>query len=280
MWARVGSQDGTQALTLGLGDETLQLVRNLHLQRFDGLVLLLRKAAACLGMTIHVGQIRFDVEDGCAVHQVGSIHFDDRTLRCVEVDGENTHTGKPDMVGTERAAGGPYTHASVAAQAWWAHSGTPRFAVVSLTEIPQKPDVAVAFQSAQRIGIPVFGSEDDACRQSAHQSALARNPKLGGEISMYVRDDMHGGRLFAALQKAHHIENPCCGEAKGKCPPYTRHTPVTGETEQVAQRERDDEIGKEGYPYHGFHVGHSTKGVGKDALHGITVLIDAQGDDE
>lgn len=163
----------------------------MYIKRSDALVLLLCKASQGIAVAIGEGQIGLDVEDGSPVHQVGSINLDDRSLACVEMDGKDTYTGQTDVIGTERTARGPYTHALIPSQTGRSNCGSPRLPIMSFTEIPQKPDVAETFQSTQGIGIAILGSKDDAGRQTVDQTALPGNPKLGGEVGVYVCNDFH-----------------------------------------------------------------------------------------
>ena len=191
MRTRVGGQYGTHALTLLLGDEMFQMGRDAHLQRLYALILLLSKAPSGIGVTIRKGQIGLDVQDGCAIHQVGSIHTDDRSLTGVEVDGQDAYAGQADVVGTERTARGPYTHAPVATQTGRTNGGTPRLAVMRLAEIPQKPDVTETLEASQGFGIAKLRGEDDAGRQTNDQAALTGDSKLGGEVGVDVCNDFH-----------------------------------------------------------------------------------------
>ena len=95
------------------------------------------------------------------------------------------------MVGTERTARGPYTHAPVATQTGRTNGGTPRLAVMRLAEIPQKPDVTETLEPSQGIGIAKLRGEDDAGRQTNDQAALTGDSKLGGEVGVDVCNDFH-----------------------------------------------------------------------------------------
>ena len=73
---------------------------------------------------------------------------------------------------------------------------------------------------------------------------------------------------------------PCTGEAEGEGKPDAYQAPIENETEQIACREGDDEVGNEGIEHDRFHIGNAAEGIGVVALHAVAELIDDERDDE
>ena len=72
----------------------------------------------------------------------------------------------------------------------------------------------------------------------------------------------------------------CTGESEGEGKPDAGQAPIEHEAEEVARRERDDEISNESDVHHRFHVGNAAEGIGIVALHAVAELIDDERDDE
>lgn len=76
-------------------------------------------------MTVGEGKIRFDVEDRCAVHQVGTFDVDDGAVGRIELNPADLDRGEADGVGAEGRAGGKDSHAHVAAETRGTDGGGP-----------------------------------------------------------------------------------------------------------------------------------------------------------
>ena len=90
----------------------------------------------CIGVRVGKGKVGFDVQNGCAIHKVGTLHVDDWTIWRVEFnlcypDGRETY-----VVWSEGRTCGPYPHAPVAAKAGRTNGGRP-LVRMCLTKIPK-----------------------------------------------------------------------------------------------------------------------------------------------
>ena len=86
---------------------------------------------------------------------------------------------------------------------------------------------------------------------------------------------------FANLLAETEIEHqPCAGESEREGEPDARQTAIEYESEQIARRQGDEEIGDEGNVHHWFDIGYSAQGVGVIALQAIAKLVDDERKDE
>ena len=83
--------------------------------------------------------------------------------------------------------------------------------------------------------------------------------------------------LFPEAKVEHYS---CAGETEGEGKPNACQAPIENETEQIACRKGDDEIGNEGIEHDRFHIGNAAEGIGIVALHAVAELIDDERDDE
>ena len=72
----------------------------------------------------------------------------------------------------------------------------------------------------------------------------------------------------------------CTGKSEGEGEPDTGQAPIEHEAEEVARRERDDEIGNEGIEHDRLNIGNTAEGIGIVALHAVAELVDDERDDE
>ena len=86
--------------------------------------------------------------------------------------------------------------------------------------------------------------------------------------------------LFYLLAESEIEHQPCAGESEREGEPDAGQAPIENETEQIACRKGDDEIGDEGDVHHRFHIGNAAEGIGIVALHAVAELIDDERDDE
>lgn len=75
-WTGVLGENAAKGFSLLSGESSSHLHRHLHLQRLP--LLFIDEAAAGLGMAVGISDVWLDVEDGCAVHQVGPQHMQHR----------------------------------------------------------------------------------------------------------------------------------------------------------------------------------------------------------
>ena len=73
---------------------------------------------------------------------------------------------------------------------------------------------------------------------------------------------------------------PCAGESEREGKPDAYQAPIENETEQIACRKGDDEIGNEGIEHDRLNIGNAAEGIGVVALHAVAELIDDERDDE
>ena len=86
---------------------------------------------------------------------------------------------------------------------------------------------------------------------------------------------------FANLMSESEIEHQSCtGESEWEGEPDAGQAPVEDETEQIACRKGDDEVGYEGNVHHRLNIGNAAEGIGIVALHAVAELVDDERDDE
>lgn len=190
MWARVAGEDGGEGLPQAGGEVVMAACFLRDDDSQGGGVHVGSPAAGGIGMGVGKGQVGLDVQYGGAVHQVGTLHVYHRALGGVRFDAEDADRGETDIVGTERRARGPYTHAAVAAEAGRADGRRP-LVRVGHAEVPQQPDVGETLQAAQGIHVAVLGGEDYARLQAVDQSALAWDAELTIEVVVDVGYGYH-----------------------------------------------------------------------------------------
>ena len=89
------------------GQQPLRVVYGQRLRRCRG-----GEAAAGVGVAVGIREVGLDVEDGCAVDEVGALDHQHGAW----LDTQEPHTGETDGVGPEGAAGGEDPYPLVAAQ--------------------------------------------------------------------------------------------------------------------------------------------------------------------
>ena len=70
------------------------------------------------------------------------------------------------------------------------------------------------------------------------------------------------------------------GESEREGEPDACQSPIEYETEQVACRKGNDEIGDEGDVHHRLYIGNAAEGIGVGALHSVAELVDDERYDE
>ena len=100
-----------------------------------------REAGRGIRVAVGVWDIRFDVVDGGAVHQVGPAHQQHRANVRPVLDALQFYAGKPQGVGPERRAGGEHAHAGIAAQTGRSDRGGPVVPHCA-RKLPDQPDMA------------------------------------------------------------------------------------------------------------------------------------------
>ena len=86
--------------------------------------------------------------------------------------------------------------------------------------------------------------------------------------------------LFYLLAESEIEHQSCTGESEWEGKPDAGQSPIEYETEQVACRKGDDEIGNEGIEHDRLNIGNAAEGIGVVALHAVAELIDDERDDE
>ena len=200
-------QHAPQALLLGGGDAGPEGrvafdVEVVHLG-------LAREALGGVGVAVGVGNIGLDVVDGGAVHEVGSPHDEDGAHVGTNLDFFQLDAGQAQRIGPEGRAGGENAHAGVAAEAGRADRGRPGVPH-GPGELPDQPDVAEIFQTADGVRVAVLGGEDNFAPQAVHKAALARDAELGGKGGVDVGDDLQG-HIFGCF----HLINLCRSRRRG-----------------------------------------------------------------
>ena len=118
------------------------------------------EAAGSISVAIAVRNVGLDVENGCAVHQVGSPNMQYSSKLCTLLHTQQFDTGKSQIIGPERGASGKNTHAGVAAKSGWTDSRGPAIAH-GFRKLPNDPKMGEFLDSPQGVGIAEFRLKDD-----------------------------------------------------------------------------------------------------------------------
>ena len=112
----------------------------MHFDLADGL----GEATLGFGMGVRVRQVRFDIDDGRSVHQIGAGDDDFGPVRPVEINLFDFYARKRDRVRAEARSGRENAEALVPAESRRAHGRAPGAANV-FRKNPHDPQVAKAF---------------------------------------------------------------------------------------------------------------------------------------
>ena len=72
----------------------------------------------------------------------------------------------------------------------------------------------------------------------------------------------------------------CTGESEREGEPDAGQSPIEHETEQIACRKGDDEIGDEGNVHHRLYIGNTAEGIRVVALQTVAELVNDERNDE
>ena len=150
-------------------------------------------------MAIRKGQIGLDVQNGRAVHEIGSGHMEHRTVLGVQLHVQQLHGGQTDGIGAEGGTGGKDAHTGFAPQPGWQHRGRPTLPD-GLGKDPQQPQVGIAFHAPQSVGIAVFRLKNNGRYHFLHQTALAGDSEFGCVVIVNRGDGLafHGSASFCS----------------------------------------------------------------------------------
>ena len=112
----------------------------MHFDLADGL----GEATRGFGVGVRVRQVRFDIDDGRSVHQIGAGDDDFGPFRPVDINALDFYARKRDRVRAETRSGREYAEALVPAESRRANCRAPSAANV-LRKNPHNPEVAKAF---------------------------------------------------------------------------------------------------------------------------------------
>ena len=135
------------------------------------------KAAAGSRMAVGIGNVGLDVENGRAIHQVGSTHVYHRPAGRVPLHMIETHRREADAVGTEWRARGKHPYPLVASQQGRAHHEAGSCMTIG-RKMPQQPQVIKLLDATQGVTLAVTGLKSDCTRQLLDEATLLGNAKL------------------------------------------------------------------------------------------------------
>ncbi len=182
---RIFRQDKSQEFALFLRNLFKKRFRDANRKRRK--TNFLRKASPRLGKRIRIRQIRFDVDDRGAVHQVCARNDDFRTFRRNGFDSFDFHDGKGDGIRSKGRTRRKDAHSPISAKTRRAN-GRAETASNVFRKNPEQPQVRKAFQSAERIRVSKPFLENDRRSQVFQNAALPRNTELFGEIRPDMRN--------------------------------------------------------------------------------------------
>ena len=152
------SQDGQQPFPLGRRDLIQQRIREEDFQRArPGLK---GESSFGIGVGVGIGKIGLNVVNRGPVDQIRTGNMQNRPFGRALFDLFQAHAGKADAVGPKGGSGGENPHSGVAAQTGRADGGGP-IAARHLGKLPDQPNVRVALQTSERVGISKGGLEDN-----------------------------------------------------------------------------------------------------------------------
>ena len=137
----------------------------------------IHKTTSGIRMRIGIHHIRLDVVDRSAIHQVSTLHMDNRSIGTIPLYPRKSNGRQADIVGAKRAASGKDAHLLISAQHRRTHYGTIRPMLVG-RELPYQPQIIKALDTTQGIGISILRFKDNLSFQLFHQSCLLRYSKL------------------------------------------------------------------------------------------------------
>ena len=167
----------------------------MHFDLADGL----GEAACGFGVVVRVRQVRFDIDDGRSVHQIGAGDDDFGAFRPVEINLFDFYARKRDRVRAKARSGCENAQALVPAESRRAHSRAPSAANV-LRKNPHDPQVAKALETAQGICIAKLRLKANDRPQILYETALTRNTKLFSKVALDTRNNFKRDILHELLK--------------------------------------------------------------------------------
>ena len=158
----------------------------------------LGKTTGGLGHGIGVRQVRLDVYDRRAVHEVGTADRNGGSILPRQVDFLDFDAAHGQGIRPKAAARRKHAQPHIATKTGRAYRRLPGVAHV-FRKNPQEPQMTKAFQPTQRIGIPEFRLKDNRRTQILQKPALPRNPELvrkiapdaGNDLESYLIERLH-----------------------------------------------------------------------------------------
>lgn len=187
MGARVlgeGIDEGSTEEGVQRGKEIVGIVDRQRSGRGGG-----SKAATGIGVTVGIRKIGLDIENGCAVNEVGTRHNEDMSLIGSHLDTQKAHAGEPYGVGTKGAAGGEDPYPFVATKTRGADCGRPVLAFGKV-ELPKKPEVVKLVNTTEGFGNTVVRLEYHTAF-IVDEASLPRHAEFLFERGFYVGDGLH-----------------------------------------------------------------------------------------
>ena len=157
-----------------------------------------REAADGVRVAVAVGNVRLDVKNWGAIHQVCAAYVQNRAKFPGLLHTQKTDAGQPQIVGAEGGAGGEDPHPGVSTQPGRAHSGKPTLPD-SLGKLPDDPQMGKVLNAPQSVGIAEFRLKDNGGAEGFHQPALPGDAEFGGKVAVHPGNDLNIDRIHYAL---------------------------------------------------------------------------------
>ena len=145
-------------------------------------------------MAIALGQIRLNVIDRRAVHQVTAADIKHRPLIFCIFDCIKFDAGKSHRIWPKRRPCGENPQSFIAAQKRRSDRRAPVLTAAS-RKLPDQPDMGKILKAAKGLSDPVFLFKDDLALDFLNEAALAGQSEFIGKIRINVCNDFHGFSL-------------------------------------------------------------------------------------
>ena len=164
-----------------------QFCRKVHSQK--KVSRLISKTTGGIRLTVTVGDIGFDIENRCSVHQIRSANMEYRAVFLGVLHIQQSDTGQSQVIGTERGAGCKYPHSGVSTQAWRTNGWRPAFPH-RFRKLPDDPKMGKILNSPKCIIVPIFRLKNNGGAKLLYQAALPGNAEFCGKIAVHPGNDV------------------------------------------------------------------------------------------
>lgn len=170
-----------------LGNVLFEFLRKIHRQAMA--FGLLGEPADRVRHAVHIRQVRLDVHNWRAVHQIRA-GDDERDAPVLLLHANQADNRQTDAVRAERRARREHTQSGIAAQPRRTHSRPP-IILLRAVELPEQPQVGVILNAAERLADAVLFHHHDAGNHLRHKPRLPRHAEFLPKAVFDSCNDFH-----------------------------------------------------------------------------------------